>query len=161
MNETGNTSKNILLAVVGVIVLLVIILFLSGSGPKTGQKPNPYKQEPQKVTRQEVPKEQAPSGFPADIPIETGAKITQNFLAKVSDGRTQATRVFESKKTVKQNYDLYASFLTKNTWKTDGSSETPNLSSLLATKGGSQLTINIAKNTISGIVTVELNYISK
>jgi hypothetical protein len=59
----------------------------------------------------DVPAGQLPGGFPSNIPIEKGALIVSNFNAAIQNGQFQATRSFNSFKTVAQNISLYASFL--------------------------------------------------
>lgn len=114
---------------------------------------------PDKITRTEVPADQVPEGFPSEVPIEAGAKITQNFEADLSSGSHQSTRAFESKKTVAQNYALYTDFLTKNGWAITAKSESADLSSIFAEKNDSQLAVNISRNKLTSVVTVDLSFV--
>jgi len=57
-----------------------------------------------------VPASQLPNDFPSIIPIEKGAVIVSNFNASAPNGQVQATRSFDSAKSVAENlrfYELY------------------------------------------------------
>lgn len=161
---TGIELCFILLAIGSVLALLLIYLLVSGGLGRQQSSVNQKGSANQpkfSVAKKEVAKEQAPSGFPADIPIEAGAKIVQNYQADTTDGRHQATRVFESAKTVKQNYQLYLDWLTKNGWEVKTKSAADIVASIYAVKSGSQLTATISKNTVTGVVTVGLSVVAK
>lgn len=87
--------------------------------------------------------------------------IVQNYEADISDGRHQATRVFESAKTVAQNYQLYLDFLTEDGWEAQNKSQAETVASLYAVKTGSELTVSITKNAVTGAVTVDLSALVK
>lgn len=51
-----------------------------------------------------------PEHFPA-VPMNEVSRVISNFNAKISDGRTQATRVFEARDGFEESYKLYKDFL--------------------------------------------------
>lgn len=155
--------RKILLSVLGVAVVVGAYYLISEYGgiKPARQSTNQSKEKDFSVAKKEVAANQAPSGFPSDVPIEAGATIIQNYEADVSDGRHQATRVFQSSKTVAQNYQLYLDFLTKNGWTVSNKSETETIASLYAVKAGSELTVSITKNSVTGVVTVDLSALVK
>jgi len=154
MQQNNPPLKTIILSAALVIVVLgAVYYFLSDRQQPGEESGQPW------VTRTEVPIDEVPAGFPADLPIEQGAAITSNFSAQASDGRIQDTRAFESAKTVKQNFTLYSDFLTQNGWTITTSSETEMLSSIFATKDSGELAVNISKNILTGKVVVDLSFI--
>lgn len=169
MKQTGNISKNAILAIAGLAVLIIVIYFVAsgrqGAAPgteKTGRESKETSETKEfAVTKKEVPANEAPSGFPSEVPIEAGAKITQNYEADTTDGRHQATRTFESSRTVAQNYQTYLNFLTQNGWEVTNKLQTDNLASVFGKKDDAELSATISKNSISGVVSVELSHIAK
>ena len=157
-------DKKTIYIVVIIAVLLVAAIALSSkkvrqtfpswfSAKNTQQIP--------KVTKVEVPKSQAPAGFPSDLPIEKGAVLTQNFEADTSVGQHQATRQFESKKTVSENYALYADYFKTSGWTVLAKSPGDTLSTIAAKKGEGSLTVNISKDPAGKKVTVDLSFVTK
>jgi len=62
----------------------------------------------------EVPVFAVPKDFPVEIPMETNIKILTNYNAVNPAGRLQATRSFESKRTVEENAAFYQKYFSKN-----------------------------------------------
>jgi hypothetical protein len=104
-----------------------------------------------------------PEAFPAGLPIEAGAKIVNNYNAVSTDGkRIQATRVFESAKTVAENAALYQAYVndTKNGWTIMNQSDGPAGSGqkfIFAKKGDGILNIGISPRQPLGS-TVDLSF---
>ena len=115
---------------------------------------------PREAVVHQVDKSKLPERFPADIPLETGAKIEQNFNATQGD-RLQATRQFVSQKSVKENYDLYTQWLEQHGWKIAATLDQPNLKAISATKGEDSIHVSINKNSLSAEVTADISYVSK
>ncbi|TSA45498.1 hypothetical protein D4R52_02335 [bacterium] len=157
INETKIMKKSTIVIIILVAAVLVLA-FVFSNGTLFNKKAGETGKKGPEVKRTDLAKDAVPAGFPAEIPIEQGAKIVTNFQATNTEGKLQGTRVFESQKTVAQNYKIYTDFAANYAWKVMGKSESENLSSLLLAKDTAQLTINISKNTITGVVTVELNY---
>jgi len=64
----------------------------------------------------DVTASQLPQGFPANLPIEPGATLTQNYTTTNPAGNLLAVREFVSKKTMAENFALYKNFLITNGW---------------------------------------------
>ncbi len=111
-----------------------------------------------KTTKTDVDFSRAPEKFPAEIPIEKDANITQNYNATTTNGIFQATRVFESSKASADNFSIYKDFMTKNGWQITSTIDKPNLKSLVGTKGAETLLVNITENTVNHKKTVSINY---
>lgn len=140
----------LILVLTGALVYLVLSFGQEeGDAPQAG------------FSRQDLPMEQIPAGFMAEIPIEAGATITQNFEATLTDGRKQATRAFISGRGLEENYQIYLNFLTKNGWELKTNFESENLKTLLGAKNESELAVNISQNTNTGKVEVMLNVLTK
>lgn len=155
MND--NSFKKLLLLLAGLILVLVVIILLAGK--EKGQVTTPIEEGEisQKIIRKDIPQDQIPEGFVKEVPLEAGGKIVQNFSADTPDNRHQATRVFESAKTVEDNFSLYLNFFKTNNWIINGQTKSAALSSISASKDGREVIINIVKNSQTKIVTVEVN----
>lgn len=150
----------------GLLVFLLIIggvfWFLTKPANNTSDTSAVNQAEQPEVKKQIVKKdlapEVAPERFPANIPIENGAKITQNYNATAPDGRFQATRAFETSLTLAQNLTLYKDFLLKDGWKIETNLDMENYKMVLGTKGNAQLQVSIDNNAAIGMKTVNISY---
>jgi hypothetical protein len=144
------------------ILILVVIgggAFWAMSILKTTEtKPtNIAKQEKFEVTRTQVDQSKLPEKFPVDIPIETGAKVVDNYNASANNGSSQATRKFETAKTLDANFKLYSDFFSKNGWQTTNTVNQPELKAVFAAKDGVNAQVVIAKNSVTKKSTVEIS----
>jgi hypothetical protein len=98
----------IVLAVAVVVFLVLWIVLHKSAAPQSRQMPAP---NPVAV----VPANQLPSSFPVNVPMEAGASVASNFNSSAANGQIQATRSFESKKSVDANFAIYDSFLSSKT----------------------------------------------
>lgn len=87
-----------------------------------------------------------PTDFPTDIPVENGVKVEQSYSLNYV-GQKQLTIVFQSTKTVKENYALYTDFLNKHNWSISNKYESAKVSSLYGTKGNNDINVTISENT--------------
>lgn len=107
------------------------------------------------VSQTAVESTKLPEKFPTDLPLETGAKVTQNYTATTVSGVMQSTRVYETKKTLDENYKIYKDYLKKASWSIENDINEATRKILVASKGDSQMTIVMNKSeTVS---TIELN----
>jgi 16S rRNA C967 or C1407 C5-methylase (RsmB/RsmF family) len=111
-----------------------------------------------KVTKTEKAPTELPDKFPKDIPMETGAKVVQNYNATTEDGRFQATRVFESKKTIDENLKIYEEYLKTSKYTLDPVVSVNNYKAVSGKKLNAQLQISLDYNTNTKISTVSINY---
>lgn len=87
-----------------------------------------------------------PTDFPIDIPVERGVKVEQSYSLNYV-GQKQLTFVFQSTKTVKENYSLYSDFLKKQNWIVSNKYESSKVSSLYGTKENNDINVTISENT--------------
>lgn len=111
-----------------------------------------------KAQKMDVDFSKTPQKFPADIPLEKNANITQNYNATTPEGVFQATRVFETSKSLADNMTLYTDFLNKNGWKISSTIDKPSLKSIIGKKGSETLLINITDNAVNHKKTVSITY---
>lgn len=137
--------KNIILMVSIVIVLGLGIFAIKQKGtqvqPSTAGQTTTTTPEPKK----EDYGTNMPTDFPTDIPVEKGAKVEQSYSLNYT-GQKQLTIVFQSTKTVKENYVFYTDFLKKQNWNVINKYESPKLSSLYGAKESNDINVAISEN---------------
>lgn len=109
-----------------------------------------------KVTKADIPQDKLPNKFPEDMPIESGAVITQNFSAFGEDGSYQATRAFETTKSLAENMTIFRQYMTKNGWEIKSSVDNPTLKSVVAAKGTQRLSVSASDNPATKVKTVTI-----
>lgn len=107
--------------------------------------------------KKNIPTKEVPDKFPKDIPIEEGAKITQNYNATAADGRYQATRAFETSKTLDANYKIYSDYMKNNGWKIESNVNEATFKTLLGTNGDAKLQVNMNENSVTKVKTVDIS----
>lgn len=144
------THLNLVIAIV--FLLLATIFFISFYQLKFNKHPQI------KIEKTIVDSAELPELFPKDIPIEKDAKITQNYNATSPDGRFQATRAFETKKTLDENLKIYQDYFKKNKWEVQSTLDTDaNYKMIFAVKLPYQVQISMNKNTTTGVKTVDIS----
>jgi hypothetical protein len=96
-----------------------------------------------------------PDDFPTTIPLEAGVVMNQSYSLDYP-GQKQLTAVFLSKKTMKENYTLYADFLKKDQWTITNPYEGKTLSSLYALKGKNEMNITISAGEAGSEVSISV-----
>lgn len=147
---------------IGLGVAFIILLALAGlyffmnkQNTKTRVQPQPKEAIVQKTN---IDFSKLPAKFPTNIPIETGAKTTQNYNATTPAGLFQATRTFETKQTLAANLTLYTDFLKKDGWKIKGTTDNPTYKMVMGAKGKQSLLITINEMQTTKIKTVSISY---
>lgn len=145
------------------IVMVLVLLGLLYAAIKLSQHPitpsaQTTTQPPQSVDIKNIDNSSLPDKFPADLPTEDGSKIIHNFNATEVDGRYNATREFESKKTLAQNISTYTQYLKANGWEIKATVNQSTIKMVMGQKGKQQLQIAAAQNpsTKNNIVTITL-----
>lgn len=110
-------------------------------------------------TRTDVALDKAPDKFPKDIPGESGAKVTQNYNVSTPDGRYQATRVFESNKSLIENFSIYKNYLTSNGYNIQSTVDQTSYKMIFGIKGDKSLQVTMDESTGVNIKTVNISYI--
>ncbi len=104
-----------------------------------------------------VSADKLPNKFPVDIPVEGDVRVIQNFNATELDGRYNATREFESKKTLAQNLSIYTKYLKDNNWDIKATIDEPDMKMVMGKKGLQQLQITAAIDPITNLNIITLN----
>ncbi len=145
------THRNVVLAIVVVLALVFFagFYYFKLMGPRV---------PPIRVEKREIDATKLPESFPKDIPIEQGATVTQNYNAISAGGRFQATRVFETTKSLDANIKIYQDYFKANKWTINAFVDQENYKMILATKDNFQIQVSINHNIISGINTVDISF---
>ncbi len=149
-----NTQKSVIIIVLAILIALGLFFFLN----QRNQQSKQVESETGKVTKTNVDFDKAPQGFPEGVPIETGAKLTQNYNATTPDGRFQATRVFETSKTLDENLAIYSDYLKKQGWEIGSTLNDPTYKVVSGTKGVQNMQVVIDENKVNKIKTVSITY---
>ncbi len=136
-----------------VVVLLLVIFALAQLKSRMGQTPTPTVSNPNQV--ESYQNGQLPPGLPENIILESGVKITQSFTATSPDGKVQSTVGFDSSNTVRENFDLYKNYLSKNGWKlVQTADDTADHKAILANNANGYLTVNISKGETESVESI-------
>lgn len=152
------------LAFLAIIVLVIIVLLLSGFiafnhwQKKTAQNKVTEKINSYSPKKDDIPVNKFPDQFPKDVPIEQAATVTQNYNATSSDGVFQATRVFETNKSLAENLKTYQVYFASNGYKVLATVDQENYKMILGSKDGEQIQVSMNQNTITKVKTVDISY---
>lgn len=105
-----------------------------------------------------VDESKLPERFPAEIPLEKGAKVTLNYNAVNLADQFQSSREFISKYSEEENFKFYKTELKKLGWEITLESIEPQQQILMAKKGENELNIRIYSS--AGEVRVSINNIT-
>lgn len=145
---------------IGLVVFAVIVVgaLIGLMVTRHNQPPAASQIAPLQVNKTEVSTEKLPEKFPTDIPLESGANIINNYNATTPDGRFQATRTFQTSKSLSDNLAIYSKYLTDHKWvvKTVSGSESAKMVS--GSKDNQRLQITLSENSESHIKTVAISY---
>lgn len=89
-----------------------------------------------------------PGDFITDIPLEDGIEFSQSYSLEYPE-QQQFTVVFDSTKSITENYSLYFNFMNEKGWGIMNGYESENVSSLYAQKDGVDINVTIAGNSTS------------
>lgn len=152
-----NLGRNIGLAVVAALVILGI-LWLARTQLNVS-RPTPSTTPVNKIENFEADKK--PAQFPAEVPVESGARIVSNYNATSPGGRLQATQAFESSRSVAANFKLYNDYLTQNNWKIlSEDSSKADLQFLIAQNDKGILNVSIHKGSTATTSIVDLSFLA-
>lgn len=119
MHELFASKKVIwvFLTIAGVAILVILITVLVAR-TRTAPLAQNANQNTAPFERTDVPAEQLPDRFPADLPQENNAKVVENFNSTTNDGTYQATRSYISARTPADNYRAFTTYFRTNGWTT-------------------------------------------
>lgn len=164
MPEQPKKVQSIIFIVALFVILLIIAFALSSfsKGPVKEPTPNTTTQaQTQKTTEVTVEKvdltkaqgdARLPKGFPADIPVDATGAFESYTADYPTQHATQYTVSYATQKTVKDAYDLYLSYMTKNgyTFRPDGKDAKNGF--LYGTKDNNDLSILVSsKGTFTSV----------
>lgn len=89
-----------------------------------------------------------PPSFPSTIPLEKNSALSQSYELEYGSQK-QFTIVFNSPKTVEENYILYLDFLNKQKWNILNNYNNTNMASIYMSKENNQINLTISKNSAS------------
>lgn len=155
-------QRNKFLWLVGFLVVVVVAIVVAKmTMPKT-DKPVVKEQNEEKkndtkpaVSITEIPKDKIPDKMPSNLPIESDAKITQNYSA-VQGQSFQYTRAYETKKSIVDVRKSYQDYFAKNGWKVVATLDDAGLKVFTAVKDELQMQVSMSDSTISKLVLVEI-----
>ncbi len=134
-------------AVIFMAVAAVLIWkFGWGKKPTIPYEPEKSKQEnssQQIAPMTAVDESKLPDRFPAEIPLEKGAKVTLNYNAVNLADQFQSSREFISKYGEEKNFEFYKSELKKLGWEITQETNESQQKILMAKKGENELNIRI------------------
>jgi hypothetical protein len=147
-----------LFLIIGIIAVVttLVLAFISRKSVEPTANVNNTQNLKLQVERKDIPTSQLPPDFPAEIPMEPGSKVTQNYTAQAGDGRFQMTRAFETQKSLEENFRIYQSFFQRNNWTIVSTVNQPSLKGLLARKGGLSVQVSINENAATKVKTVDI-----
>lgn len=154
--ENSHKFIKLLLAIVAVLILAFVLYKFVGNNRQSSELKTP---ETAVVKKMDVDFSKLPEKFPTNIPIESGAKITQNYNATTPEGEFQATRSFVTTKTLAENIKIYSNILDKDGWKSKVVVDDPNFKMISGSKDKKQITISVDDNKTTNIKTVTISYI--
>ncbi len=138
----------------GSVIVTIIIIVVAGVYYKH------FYHAPLKVERHEVSADTLPERFPANIPLEAGTGLIQNYTASAPGVPFQATREFSTHRTIAENFAIYKTFFSNFGWELVSatsssyatvlaSNTTLNLqASVLITDPGNERTVNITVTSL-------------
>ena len=141
MNFLQSRKSIMLFAIIGILVVLGAIVWWWMN--KTNQAGNDGNNVLQ-VKRTVVPNTQIPEKFPAGIPIEKDAQVTQNYTATDKDGQFIAVRVFITQKGLDKNYEVYTKWFNDRGWKIESNlNDQADFKAITASKGDTRVQISL------------------
>lgn len=99
-----------------------------------------------------------PEKFPSNIPLEADAKILQNYNSVTPEGQFQATRQFETKKSLAENYAFYTDFLKKNGWEIKATTDDATYKMVMGSLLKKAIQVTIEENKINQVKIVTISY---
>lgn len=108
--------------IVGLGALVVAGFYLLNKPNFTQIIENPQKSFA--VEKKDLALNEVPGGFPKDLPVEAGSKVSQNYQASTTDGRIQSTRVVTTSDSLVAGVKIYSDFFVNLGW-TEIDTESP------------------------------------
>lgn len=154
--ELNNPVLKLTVIVAALFALLFVAIQLSKHPISDKNTPQDESQKNYQINN--VEKSKLPNKFPSDLPQEVGAVVTQNFNATGQDGTYNATREFESSKTLAQNITTYTKYLKDNDWEIKATIDQSTIKMVMGKKENQTLQIVAAVNPTKevNVITITL-----
>lgn len=151
LDDTNQLFK--LLLIVAVILCLLFVAYKLMNIKKVAEVPQLVN-----VEKTDVEITKLPEKFPSNIPLEEGAEVVQNYNSQTPEGQFQATRQFETKKTLAENYALYTDFMEKNGWEIKATTDDPTYKMVMGNLLKKAVQVTIEENKINQVKIVTISY---
>ncbi len=142
-----------LLLMVVVILCLLFVAYKLMNTKKVAEVPQLVN-----VEKTDVEISKLPEKFPSNIPLEEGAEVIQNYNSETPEGQFQATRQFETKKSLAENYALYTDFMKKNGWEIKATTDDPTYKMVMGNLLKKAIQVTIEENKINQVKIVTISY---
>lgn len=154
--EKDNQTFKLLVIVAAIFALLFVAYTLTKNSKRDGDKQAVAQQAIVEKINVDFAKD--PEKFPSDIPMEAGAKLTQNYNATTPTGAFQATKVFLTTKTLAENLTIYTNYFQQNGWKITASLDQPTYKMVTGAKDKQSIQVSIDENKMTKDRTVSINF---
>jgi len=133
---------------------LIILALLIGIGvlvatnfrSRPASPPLANTQNANKIVKRDIDPAKLPDQFPADLPFEAGAQVTQNYTATTPAGKFQSTRVLTTAKTLDQNLKLWTDYFNNHGYKLENTLNQPSIKAVAAAKGSIQVSATFSQS---------------
>ncbi len=158
MNYFLSKKFLLLFLALGVTAILVGLVVAMVGKNRVGTTASTY-QAPYSDQKQDVTAGEIPRGMPSTVPMEDGAKILENSNTTTSNNALQATRIFESTKTLAENFAIYEKYLIDNNWSIVTRINDSTNKVLAGRSGPSTLQIGMDQDPQTKVVKVSIYYV--
>lgn len=159
MENEQNSFK--LVVLVAAILALLFVAFLVTKKFVTRNTDQSDQPKSAVVQKTNVDFGKDPEKFPSDIPVEAGARITQNYNATTPSGLFQATKVFVTEQSLASNLTIYTKFMNDNGWDVTATVDQPTFKMVSGKKEDVTLQVSIDQNSVTNERTVSISYVEK
>lgn len=152
-----DSIKKILVGLIIIIALSLGITMIVAMFIETTPQTQPVEhKEKAAIEKVDLKSNILPKGLPENLPLEKNARITQNFTATAKDGTFQATRGYETAKTLSENLSVYTKYLQDNGWDVSSTINNANYKKVSGSKGMSNLQVSMSENIGKKVKTVTI-----
>jgi hypothetical protein len=142
------------IGIIAVAIIVILAMVMPKKNPATNTPAN--QQGPVEITKKNIDPAELPPMFDSDFPVESGSPILLNELQTLSDGRAQATRSFETKKTLAENFKLYSDYFKANNWIITDTIDQAGYKVIGATRSSLSARVELNDNTVTKQKTVDI-----
>lgn len=169
INQTASSnSRGKFLGLIFILLIILVLAFLfkmylSKNHTKTPDATVEAQRQAEAQVRldhKDFPETTLPDGMPADVPVELGGKVIHNYTVTSPDGRSQATRVYETIKTDTEVIDIFNKWFEVSGWKVVNKSDQDGAKMVAVTKGNQIMQVAVKPAADGTVRQVEVNLTS-